>query len=267
MGGPRDGKGRARCVLQITVRGSVLMSWCVSPMQMRRKTTCGPGTRRAELEKETGRLRTTCSAVTGAVSATSHSARSHMSVHLVYVVHVSRTPAVLRCALSLRVACYAYHTFKHPFTHQGHVPRTLKSQALRKVFVRLWFGLEHGVAGYLHGAVTSKQPLLQWGMVMVKSSLPNRRLSAKQRVNRSHAISKPVYALGSNVGKNNTKLNSCDPFCRESHSRGHEEPWTCEGGTESSRYLPHGDEGHLLLAQHNEQSSTRSRADGPRMTS
>ena len=42
---------------------------------------------------------TTCSAVTGAVSATSHSARSHMSVHLVYVVHVSRTPAVLRCAL------------------------------------------------------------------------------------------------------------------------------------------------------------------------
>ena len=41
-----------------------------------------------------------------------------------------------------------------------------------------------------------------------------------------------------------------------------EKPWTSEGGTES------GHKSHLLPAPHNEKrSSTRSRADGPRMTS
>ena len=45
--------------------------------------------------------------MSGAVRATSHGACPHMFVHLLYVVHVSRTPAVLRCALR---RCASHHS-------------------------------------------------------------------------------------------------------------------------------------------------------------
>ena len=46
----------------------------------------------------------------------------------------------------------ATHPSVRQSVHPGHSPRTLQSRALREVFVRLWFGPEHGVARWVHGA-------------------------------------------------------------------------------------------------------------------
>ena len=93
-------------------------------------------------------------------------------------------------------------------------------------FVRLWFGPEHGIAGRLHGAnsrptcVFEAALLLQFAVVVMKSSAPCKRLNAMPRVNRSPIVYRPVCVLGINVEKNSMKWSDCDLSNNESHLLG-----------------------------------------------
>ena len=72
----------------------------------------------------------------------------------------------------------------------------------------------------------------------VKSSVPSKQLSAKQRVKRSPTLCRPVYVLGTNVKKN--EVARLRPLLqRVSLARGLED-WTGEGGTpRQSHFFAH----------------------------
>ena len=116
--------------------------------------------------------------------------------------------------------------------------------------------------------MTSKQPPASVG------NGDGEKLSLKQMAERKAAcqqISDNLQAsvLGTNVEKNNTKLNSCDSFCREFHSRGLEEwrktvdrrKWYRVFWASSSLR-----QGHPPHSAQRKQSPTRPRAEGPRTT-